>query len=225
MHPFMAPAQSVGIEVPQIVPDSAPQTARTIGNLNPIPAELKAFIREFLLPSEFHNQENGTKANFRVSLGDLIESIKKADLGLENVDNTSDKSKPISTDTQNALDKKLDSDWNPEIKDIQGLEELLSKFYSTDNTISMEDIEDLVRVLSTKSDNNHTHSEKDFELWLPDVLKNFSKTDHSHSLDSLKGWNEFLQSLTEALGRFVTKDNLREAVGEFGLVVVTDEWP
>ena len=34
--------------------------------------------------------------------------IEKLDLGLENVDNTSDLSKPISTATQSALDSKVD---------------------------------------------------------------------------------------------------------------------
>lgn len=50
----------------------------------------------------------GTKAVTRATLRQETESVTAADVGLENVDNTADLDKPISTATQAALDTKLD---------------------------------------------------------------------------------------------------------------------
>lgn len=49
----------------------------------------------------------GTKAVTRSALREEAQTITKADIGLGNVDNTSDANKPISTATQTALDGKV----------------------------------------------------------------------------------------------------------------------
>lgn len=51
----------------------------------------------------------GTKAVTRSALKEEAEIPTKADIGLGNVDNTSDLNKPISTATQTALDGKVDT--------------------------------------------------------------------------------------------------------------------
>lgn len=56
--------------------------------------------------------ENGAQVNAVTSVngsqGDVV--VDKSDVGLGNVDNTSDEDKPISDDTQAALDLKVSSD-------------------------------------------------------------------------------------------------------------------
>ncbi len=70
-----------------------------------------------------------------------------AEVGLGNVDNTSDKDKPISNATQNALDKKADktnldilatdvASLTKSVDNIQGLEELLSYGIQFDSTVA-----------------------------------------------------------------------------------------
>jgi hypothetical protein len=59
----------------------------------------------------------GLEANFNCLVkfngnaqGQKVSGLSKSDIGLSNVDNTSDASKPISTATQSALDLKANKD-------------------------------------------------------------------------------------------------------------------
>src|SRR5574344_1606602 len=74
--------------------------------------------------------QNGSNKSVTVNL--IKESIDKSDIGLENVDNTSDLNKPISTATQTALDAKVDS------VDGKGLSE---NDYTTVDKAKLADIE------------------------------------------------------------------------------------
>ena len=75
---------------------------KTIGELDVVTtlSDSDKFIVETL---------TGTKAVTRSALREEAQTITKADIGLGNVDNTSDANKPISTATQAALDGKVSS--------------------------------------------------------------------------------------------------------------------
>lgn len=75
----------------------------------------------------------GTKAVTRATLRKETESITPADIGLGNVDNTSDLDKPISTATQEALDLKANMS---DIADTYLTKTNASSIYETKNNAS-----------------------------------------------------------------------------------------
>ena len=73
-------------------------------------------------------------------IANLLRSLTKNDVGLSNVDNTSDLNKPISTATQKALNDKANSNHNHD-----------DRYYTE------PEVDDK---LSSKSDTNHTHDDR-----------------------------------------------------------------
>lgn len=220
-HPFAASVTRVSVPG---APISATATAKTIGALNPVPDDLFQYIKDFLIPTEFAGvEEDDTPKNFRVNLGDLIRAITKSDLGLENVDNTSDLAKPISNLVEQALRAKFSQDNKPSIGDVDGLEDKLANFYAKDVEIEIRSIAGLAQALSGKADAGHTHTREDFQ-WLDQILQSFAPVNHSHSLSNLDGWNTFIESLNTALLSFVTVQKVDERIDTLALTVGTYDW-
>ena len=63
--------------------------------------------------------------NYKVALKDFGSVIDRSNIGLDNVDNTRDIDKPISKDTQKALDDKADKNHTHAIADVSGLQAVL----------------------------------------------------------------------------------------------------
>lgn len=91
-------------------------------------SELDLLRRQFINETEqFVVAKEGL--NYRVALATLKTIFKttKEEIGLGNVDNTSDLDKPLSTATQLALTKKADVGHQHLIEDVTGLADLLNE--------------------------------------------------------------------------------------------------
>lgn len=108
-------------------------------------------------------------------------TLAKGDVGLGNVDNTSDASKPISTATQFALDSKADSVHSHEIAEVSGLQTALSTKAGIVHTHTADQIEDLQSVLSVKADSGHSHTVGDV-AGLQSTLDGKAATAHTHAI-------------------------------------------
>jgi len=82
----------------------------------------------------------------------------KADVGLGNVDNTSDANKPISAAQQTALNSKSDDGHQHEISDVDGLGQTLAGKSDTGHSHSISDVTNLQSSLNNKANAGHAHS-------------------------------------------------------------------
>ena len=82
----------------------------------------------------------------------------KAQVGLGNVDNTSDAAKPVSTATQAALDGKAATSHTHTTAQVTGLDSALAGKASTSHTHSMSQVTGLDSALSGKAAVSHTHT-------------------------------------------------------------------
>lgn len=226
-HPFAA-ARST-IDSPATPTSSLPTAkSKSIGELDDFPQELTEYIRELMLPAELQDASalasmGKLKSNFRVTIGALIKAITKGDLGLDKVDNTADKDKPLSELMIEALAKKMDADWKPTPQDIQGLDQLLDGYYSKEVGITIGDVKELTETLAGKASKNHGHAMGDIS-GLAQALSGKANTDHTHQLTSLEGWTEFIIGLNQTLANFATKTEVEQMIDERALVVGDWEW-
>lgn len=104
---------------------------------------------------------NTTNTQYYADL--MLTDVTKATLGLDQVDNTSDLDKPISTATQTALNNKADKTHTHAIADVTGLQSALDDKAATGhnhNDLYYTEAEVDSR-LATKANNSHTHSVED----------------------------------------------------------------
>lgn len=93
-----------------------------------------------------------------------VSGITKTMVGLGNVDNTSDASKPISTATQTALDAKAAATHTHVIADVTGLQTALDgkqasgSYAATVHTHAIADVAGLQTALDGKAASSHTHT-------------------------------------------------------------------
>jgi len=93
-----------------------------------------------------------------------VSGVTKAMVGLGNVDNTSDASKPISTATQTALDAKAAATHTHVIADVTGLQTALDgkqaagSYAATVHTHAIADVTGLQTALDGKAASSHTHT-------------------------------------------------------------------
>lgn len=84
-----------------------------------------------VLRSGISNKADSVTVDYHISRTDNPHSVTKAQVGLGNVDNTSDANKPVSTATQNALDGKADTEHGHAVSDVDGLQAALDGKLST----------------------------------------------------------------------------------------------
>lgn len=87
--------------------------------------------------------------------GDVV--LTKSDVGLGNVDNTSDANKPISSATQTALDGKAGSAHTHSIADVTSLQTTLDGKASVTHSHAIADVTGLQTALDAKAAASHTH--------------------------------------------------------------------
>lgn len=103
--------------------------------------------------------------------------LGKADIGLSDVDNTSDADKPVSTAQQAALDDKADVVHTHSTSDVTGLDTALASKAS--NT-------DLTTGLAGKANTSHTHATSDV-TGLDTALSGKASTVHTHATSDVTG--------------------------------------
>lgn len=99
--------------------------------------ELTAITGQELLPVVSNGKTR------RVALNRLKQIITKVDIGLGNVDNTSDLNKPVSTAQQSALNDKADRLHNHNLDEVTGLPEALASKAEKVHSHMPEDIVNL----------------------------------------------------------------------------------
>lgn len=139
--------------------------------------------------------------NYRMGLGDMlsiVEQPSKEDLGLGNVDNTSDLDKPLSNAMLGALDNKANKNHGHSIGAINQLQESLDSKANIEHSHQMIDIVGIQEALnnkanqseitrlegeiSSKAPGNHTHEEFPMIQQAIDYLNQYkSDKNHTHS--------------------------------------------
>jgi len=87
-----------------------------------------------------------------------VVTLAKADVGLGNVDNTSDLNKPVSTATQTALDGKAASSHTHAIADVTNLQTTLDGKAASSHTHPISAVTNLQSALDGKAASSHSHA-------------------------------------------------------------------
>lgn len=131
-------------------------------------------------------------SNWRVKLKDMVKTINKVSLGLDQVDNTADIDKPISTATQIALNNKAPSSHTHSILQVNGLNDTLTQINST--------ISAMGQALSNKTDVGHQHQVSDI-YGLSTVLGQKADVNHQHGIGDVAGLQSALNNINNMLAQ------------------------
>jgi len=132
--------------------------------------------------------------NYRVKVSRIGGNVTKDSLGLGNVDNTSDASKPISNATQSALNGKANTVHQHAIADVNGLTQALADKANSTHAHGVGDITGLQQALDGKADAAHSHDASSIS-GLSDLLAGKSDVGHTHTKDQIQGLNADLTAL------------------------------
>jgi hypothetical protein len=146
--------------------------------------------------------------NYRVTLNAIKSLVTKADLGLGNVDNTSDMGKPISTLMLTALNNKSDTSHSHSISDVVGLIQyitdqlsiLAASMASLGHTHQVSDILDLVNQLNNKVNINDLTAISISIDNLNTALLNKTNIGHSHTSNDISDFVTEVQNIVNAMG-------------------------
>lgn len=130
-------------------------------------------------------------ANRKFKLRTLRSLIRKQDVGLGNVDNTSDLNKPISIATQGALNSKSNINHSHPLSEVIGLQDTLANKSEHGHHHSIPEVDGLQAELDAKSNVGHGHGLTE----LPDVqiaLNNKAGVSHAHNASDITGLNVLL---------------------------------
>lgn len=138
-----------------------------------------------------HNHDaayEAKNANIQAHIGSTSNphSVTKAQVGLGNVDNTSDTSKPISTSTQTALDGKAASSHTHAIADTTNLQTTLDGKAASSHTHAIGDVTNLQTSLDGKAAISHTHAISDVTN-LQTSLDGKAASAHTHAISDTTG--------------------------------------
>lgn len=112
--------------------------------------------------------------------------VTKAQVGLGNVDNTSDAAKPISTAQQAALDGKAAVSHTHAISDVTNLQSSLDGKAASSHTHAQSDVTGLVSALAGKAAASHTHAISDVTN-LQSSLDGKAASSHTHAQSEVTG--------------------------------------
>ncbi len=124
--------------------------------------------------------------NVKLRLDKVKDLVTKDDVGLGNVNNTSDLDKPVSTAQQGALNGKADVGHGHAITDIAGLPDALVSKADATHAHNIVDVTGLQTALNGKSDIDHTHTAAE----LPEIqadLNNKASIVHQHNMSDVTG--------------------------------------
>lgn len=131
---------------------------------------------------------------YQIRLDSVKFFLNKTDLGLGNVDNTSDLDKPVSTATLSALNDKANQVHNHAISDVEGLTDVLLHKASDTHVHSVGQIDGLDAVLLAKANQVHSHTLQE----LPEVgqaLTGKADLNHVHEIANVTGLDSRLTNI------------------------------
>lgn len=162
-------------------------------------------IRGLGLPAQLGNK------NYQVLVSQILEAITKADVGLDLVDNTSDKNKPVSDAVQRELDRKALVSHAHTISSVTGLAERFAEFFTKNDQIPLTNLNSVVEALLGKANSTHAHSVNDV-TGLTQELNSKADVNHQHNLSSLPGYQELMVAINAAIDSRPTRDVVSQMI-------------
>jgi hypothetical protein len=138
--------------------------------------------------------------NFKFKLSQLKTFITKNDLGLGNVDNTSDANKPVSTAQAQALAGKADVGHQHAVGDVTGLQQALDGKAASQHGHTVADVDGLQDALDNKAAQVHGHEISEVN-GLIGVLNNKTDIGHGHSMADVNNLVPTIQGLQTQIGQ------------------------
>lgn len=132
--------------------------------------------------------------NARVKLNRVKTLVTKTDVGLGNVDNTSDADKPVSNAQAAALNQKANTVHSHTVEQITGLSSALSAKADSSHGHVLSDIAGLAGALDGKANASHTHLAQDID-GLSDMLADKANVLHNHEISQVNGLDSALSGL------------------------------
>lgn len=160
-----------------------------------------------LLPTPTGNEAVPVQSggsNYRVTLTSIAALVTKQSLGLENVSNTSDADKPVSTAQAQALQGKANTQHGHAVTDVTGLSDTLTS---------------LSQSLQGKAGIQHTHS-TDQVTGLNDTLNAIGQqlgqkasVNHTHTISQIQGLNDAFTGVNQSMAAMQLQINQKASVG------------
>lgn len=181
------------------------KNSKTISDL-PAGKDLgRSNVMEMALPVQH------ASSNYHLLVRDILELVNKALVGLENVDNTSDKNKPISDAVLQALQNKADLEHFHSVRDIHGLSEQLARFFTINEQIPIENLRAVTRLLQDYAVKDHTHDLNQI-LGLSDALQGKADVQHDHELSTLPGYQNLIDIINQGLGEKLNAEQVDQRI-------------
>lgn len=135
--------------------------------------------------------------NYRIKLNNLKRVVTKTDVGLSNVDNTSDLNKPISTAQQSALNQKAALSHAHVVGDVTGLQAALDAKASSAHAHDISDVTNLQITLDGKAATVHAHAVSDV-TGLQAALDGKAATGHVHAAAAISDFDTAVGAVVTA---------------------------
>lgn len=181
------------------------KNSKTILDLLPGKDLGRSNVMEMALPVQ------RASSNYHLLVRDILELVNKALVGLENVDNTSDINKPISTAVNQALSSKAELEHMHGVQDIRGLAETLSRFFTINEQIPIENLRSVTRLLQDYADRDHNHDLNQI-LGLSDALQGKADVQHDHELSTLPGFQNLIDIINQGLGEKLNAEQVDQRI-------------
>ena len=191
------------------------KASKSIGELNRFVSESPTAIRDHAIPTQL-----GTE-NYRILVSEIIAAIVKGDIGLGNVDNTSDANKPLSNASRAALQQKADTNHTHTAASLEGLGDLLAEFFTKNDQIPLQNLQAVVEALTGKADTAHTHSPANIE-GLTELLNEMANAQHTHALSDLTGYTELMNYINQNFSIRPTADQVNVLIASASTTNITE---
>lgn len=150
-----------------------PEFATLVGEVDTIKTdvgEIEANLSNYQTEVSEQFTEIDTTINDHITDTDNPHEVTKEQVGLENVDNTSDLDKPISNATQEALDEKADVEHTHEVGEVNGLQDLVDELQV--NIDNHNENKDNPHAVTAEQVGAYTMDEVDTKVASLDILVN-----------------------------------------------------
>ncbi len=180
--------------------------------------------------SEWLVVDNGSLVG-RMLISRIKTIMSKADVGLSNVDNTTDANKPISIATQTALNGKSNTGHTHLVNDVPGLSTLIDAKADSVHGHAISDVTNLAEALNSKAGVDHTHDHTEVlgldtavdnavALLVPDLvitavgsqLANKSDVGHTHTSASVTDLSSVISTAIDSAIPNISASDIQDSL-------------